>query len=184
MNLAEKLRKITDSKNNDSLDKEAKVIYAAIAGWMALVNLINLLPVNPLDGGQLIRTITFSVNHILGIVFLGLSLLVGVVFAIKFKVGLFAFLLFAAMLDFVGEIVNRKLNAARRARLESYLQNPDNETWVKRELDKIEEIPGMTTKQMLVAGGSYVGLVLGLLCLVFMTAHIPGADITLKLLQE
>ncbi len=37
-------------------------IFAATAGWMAFLNLINLLPINPLDGGRIIKSIILSLG--------------------------------------------------------------------------------------------------------------------------
>lgn len=160
-------------------------VLAAVASWMALVNLFNLLPVNPLDGGQILRTITFSVNNTLGIVFLGLSIVLGIACAIKFNIGLFYVLLIAAALDFIGEIASKIRNARRRAELQGYLtKNPENEWWVTNDLKSLEEIPAMTTGQVLLTGGSYVGLILALFAVMFATSHVPGADIALLLLQD
>ena len=36
--------------------------FAAAAAWMALINLFNLLPVAPLDGGRVVKSITCSVG--------------------------------------------------------------------------------------------------------------------------
>ena len=44
--------------------------FAVAAAWMATVNLFNLLPINPLDGGRILKSITFSVSSYLGIIFL------------------------------------------------------------------------------------------------------------------
>jgi Zn-dependent protease len=48
---------------------------AAAASWMAIMNLFNLLPFSFLDGGQLLGTITFSLNRTLGMVCLAVSTL-------------------------------------------------------------------------------------------------------------
>src|ERR1700683_5600103 len=36
--------------------------FAAAAAWMALINLFNLLPVVPLDGGRVVKSITCSIG--------------------------------------------------------------------------------------------------------------------------
>jgi Zn-dependent protease len=40
---------------------------AAAAAWMALVNLFNLLPVVPLDGGRVVKSITCSIGSRTGL---------------------------------------------------------------------------------------------------------------------
>ena len=49
--------------------------YIAALAFM-LLNIFNLLPVSPLDGGQFIETLFFSGNLLIQIIFLGLSLLI------------------------------------------------------------------------------------------------------------
>jgi Zn-dependent protease len=51
-------------------------ILAAATGWMAAVNLFNLLPVNPLDGGRVFKSIAYSTSSWLGLGFLILGVVV------------------------------------------------------------------------------------------------------------
>ena len=44
-------------------------LIAAAASWMLLINVLNLLPLSCLDGGQLLDTITYSINRTVGMVF-------------------------------------------------------------------------------------------------------------------
>lgn len=41
--------------------------WAAAASWLAMVNLFNLFPVNPLDGGRFVKSIAFSLNSTIGV---------------------------------------------------------------------------------------------------------------------
>lgn len=50
-------------------------IFLAVAFWSAIVNLMNLLPLNPLDGGKVVKAIINSINRAAVIVFLILGLL-------------------------------------------------------------------------------------------------------------
>jgi membrane-associated protease RseP (regulator of RpoE activity) len=57
---------------------------ASAALWMAVLNLFNLLPLSFLDGGQMMRCITYSINKTLGVMFMTVSTVVGVIIMFKF----------------------------------------------------------------------------------------------------
>lgn len=56
---------------------------AAAAGWMCLLNLFNLLPLSFLDGGQLMGTITFTINRTLGFVCMAVSTVIAAAWLLK-----------------------------------------------------------------------------------------------------
>mgnify|MGYP000597257715 FL=1 len=37
-------------------------LFAAASSWMALINLVNLIPINPLDGGRILKSLALSVG--------------------------------------------------------------------------------------------------------------------------
>jgi Zn-dependent protease len=43
-------------------------LWAAVAAWIATLNLINLIPILPLDGGKILKSIAFSANSKAGLV--------------------------------------------------------------------------------------------------------------------
>lgn len=51
-------------------------LWAAASAWGASLNLFNLLPINPLDGGRIFKSIAFSMNYRIGLVFLLASILI------------------------------------------------------------------------------------------------------------
>jgi Zn-dependent protease len=53
--------------------------FAAAAAWMALINLFNLLPVVPLDGGRVVKPITCSIGSRTGLAALIAGMLLGAV---------------------------------------------------------------------------------------------------------
>lgn len=161
-------------------------LFAAVASWMALVNLFNLLPVNPLDGGQLMRTITFSVHGAVGLIFLGLSIIVGAMAAFHFRIGIFAILICAAALDFMGEIFTRRSKAKRMAVLNGYREKFGDEDWIMNDIKNIQsdEKTPMNRGQLALTAVSYVAITVLLFGLMYKTQHVPGADIALLLLKD
>lgn len=82
-------------------------LYAAAAGWMATINLFNLLPINPLDGGRILKSITFSINSTLGFTFLIIGIFASIIITLWAGIILFVFLLFIASLELTFEYHTR-----------------------------------------------------------------------------
>lgn len=74
-------------------------LFAAIAGWMAFVNLFNLLPISPLDGGRIFKSIGFSLKSWLGLGILSFGLLASTVLFFWLKIGLFALLMILGVIE-------------------------------------------------------------------------------------
>jgi len=74
-------------------------LFAATSAWMAMINLFNLLPINPLDGGRIFKSIAFSIHSKIGFMFLALGLIVCGLIAYYSKLGLFLLLLIIGSMD-------------------------------------------------------------------------------------
>ncbi len=72
------------------------IFFAGLANFNALINLINLLPILPLDGGHILKSIGFSINGKFGLVAMGIGSLLGIL--VSYKLGLF----FLAFFMFIG----------------------------------------------------------------------------------
>lgn len=90
-------------------------LVAAIAGWMAMLNLFNLLPINPLDGGRLMKSVAYSVSSTAGYVFLALGLVGAFIAAFHFGLALFTLLLVIGVLDLFGERGRMRKERDKRA---------------------------------------------------------------------
>ncbi len=80
-----------------------QVFWAAIASFNAFINIFNLLPIMPLDGGRIIKSIAFSLHGIVGFAAAVVGLLVGIFFLVYFKIYLLVLLLIIGLLDLIGE---------------------------------------------------------------------------------
>ena len=78
-------------------------ILGGIAAFNALLNLFNLLPVLPLDGGHVLKSITFSVNSAVGLVACVLGAAFGVYLSYSFGLALLGFLLAVGTIEILME---------------------------------------------------------------------------------
>lgn len=81
---------------------------AALAGFNALLNLFNLLPILPLDGGHILKSITFSMHSTVGLVLCVLGAALGVYLCYAFHLTLLGFLLAIGSIEIVMEWRHRK----------------------------------------------------------------------------
>jgi Zn-dependent protease len=158
-------------------------LWAAAAAWMATLNLFNLLPITPLDGGQLVRSIAFSINRGLGIAFLSVSLLLASLVLWKLKIGLFVLILVIGALELGMEVYTKiKIKKVRAGLIPKWklpysVLDPNSP-------DGIKEYPkSMSGRQLALAGLSYGFTIAVLVALLLLTKHIPGADLAANFLE-
>jgi len=80
-------------------------VLAGAACWMAILNLFNLIPVFPLDGGGVLRAIAYSVHQIAGGFLQGISVLFALLLVFSGMHWLFwiiAFFAWRECLDYIG----------------------------------------------------------------------------------
>lgn len=110
---------------------------AAVAGFMfLLINVLNLLPLDPLDGGKLIETLFFSSNEKIKQVFLITSVIIMVVAGVFFQMYLLAFLglymsLRIKMLKSLSEL-RKKISVYKIPLIRTYDELTDKEYWTIR----------------------------------------------------
>lgn len=76
-------------------------LFAAIAGWMAMINLFNLLPINPLDGGRIVKSIAFSIDSRMGFIFLIIGIVLSAILTFWAGLILFFILLIISFLELI-----------------------------------------------------------------------------------
>ena len=110
---------------------------AAVAGFMfLLINILNLLPLDPLDGGKLIETLFFSSNEKIKQLFLIVSVIIMVLAGVFFQMYLLAFLglymsLRIKMLKSLSEL-RKKISVYKIPLIRTYDELTDKEYWTIR----------------------------------------------------
>ena len=129
-------------------------LFAAAAGWMAMVNLFNLLPINPLDGGRIMKSIAFSIDSKIGLIFLIFGIIVSIF--LTFWAGLILFLI----LLLIGT-------------LELFFEYREYEVY-----------PPMTKKGIIISTVLYVTIIGVLWTLMYYTSHIPEVEVARQLFMS
>jgi Zn-dependent protease len=86
-------------------------ILAGLAVFNALLNLFNLLPILPLDGGHVLKSIAFSINSKVGLVTCILGAVFGIYISYHFGLALLGFLLAIGSIVIFFEYKRRHLSA-------------------------------------------------------------------------
>lgn len=79
------------------------IFFAGLATFNALLNLFNLLPILPLDGGHILKSISFSINSITGLIACIAGAAFGVYVSFTFGLALLGFLLLIGSLEIIFE---------------------------------------------------------------------------------
>lgn len=129
-------------------------LFAAAAGWMAMMNLLNLLPVNPLDGGRIMKSIAFSINSKIGLAFMVVGILISIILTVWAGLMLFLILLFIGGLELFFEY------------------------------REYEVRPSMTYRGIVISTIVYMAVVAVLWALMSYTSHVPEVDIARQLFMS
>ncbi|MBI2047540.1 MAG: hypothetical protein HY363_03800 [Candidatus Aenigmarchaeota archaeon] len=78
-------------------------LYMAITSFVVFINLLNLLPINPLDGGRIVKAITYSVKESWGFFAMFVSFLVSAVLAFHFDFGLLGFIALVGLYEVMSD---------------------------------------------------------------------------------
>ena len=144
-------------------------IFGATALLMALFNVLNLIPVNPLDGGKIVRSINFSINKWFGLGFLLASVIIATITVIKMKSFWLALIIPGALLDLchTGYYVwfKRKEN------------DPEARIFIPQDALDFSFPTTMNKKELAITIGSYLFTIGILVLLIVIMKSIPAVDI-------
>ncbi len=180
-------------------------LLAAAAGWGALINLFNLLPIMPLDGGRLLGEISHSLHRAAGRYAVLGSLLLGALAAYFLGLGLLWIMVVVGTLEF-----GRQLSAATQKALMDRLgqshplsyevnehfsalarpltmpPSPRAREQARAQFDSLvteAQLAPMRPWQTAIVTVAYLSLVVILVAIAWRVSHIPGADQAFHLLR-
>ena len=145
-------------------------MYAGIAAWMALINAFQLLPINPMDGGRIVKSIVMSIQEKIGIVVVISGFALAAYLLIKLHIWLFVIMIPIGLLEFFLELkFGRKAPKQITTELERNL-------WLLYQ-------NRMTTKQILIYAVVTIAVLGSLFGGMFFAQSIPGAKEALMVIM-
>ncbi len=151
---------------------------AAITAFTAAINLFNLLPVSPLDGGRVVKSVAMSIGTRAGFGFMVAALLAAAVLAFRERVLIFVILVPLALLDLFYERV--KHQRAQRAYLKKKAAADERG-------DPLPARPhamiNLSRRAIPVVFGAYAALAAALFAIIVVMNSEPGAVAALNVLR-
>jgi Zn-dependent protease len=183
-------------------------MYAAGASWMAMINLFNLLPINPLDGGRVMKSIAFSMHSWVGYTFMSIGIVASLFLAFYAKMWLFILVMIISSLELLVEFWfdrKRKIEQAeykeqcdrlrdnietlRKHHRENNIPIPEDSV-LRQDIKKLLPVmeippmkPSMSMLQILNATLEYFALAILLYLFMVLTMDIPGASLAMDVLR-
>src|SRR5690606_16521449 len=177
-------------------------MWAAAASWLSAVNLFNLFPVNPLDGGRVVKALVFSFDSRLGLGFLLFGFALAIYLSITLELGLLLFIAIIGMLEikpvsfFVFVIMalcvclvaalwfSFRFQFDRIVPMFIYMKDYCLDIWNKPKPDKGKEFWELDLSSKIQISTVFVGLILIFVSTIFLLSDIPGADIAMQFLKD
>ena len=151
--------------------------FAAAAAWMALINLFNLLPVVPLDGGRVVKSITCSIGSRTGLAAVIAGMLLGAVLAFTEDLWIFVIVIPLGLLDYLYD--RHQMNRAGRRDRRQAGRHARPETGTGIPVAK----PPLSPRASQAAFAGYAGLAVLLWLFMLAIGHQPGAAAAMHALQ-
>ncbi len=150
---------------------------AAAAVWMALINLFNLLPVVPLDGGRVVKSITCSIGSRTGLAALIAGMLLGAVLAVTADLWIFVIVIPLGLLDYLYD----RRQAQRTGRRDSRQAGRHARTETGADVPAAK--PPLSPRASQAVFACYAGLAILLWLFMLAMGHQPGAVAAMHALQ-
>jgi len=177
-------------------------MWAAIAAFWALVNLFNLLPIAPLDGGRALQAFAFSYSSSLGVALSALGLVAAAALASAAGFSLIWLVVLLGGMELAGEVRSRAGARALRLLPEParfgvphwlYLRGvlgggpgmPGDAIFVRglERQEKAARAAPLSAGQLVRWGLTYAALATALVLLLWLMRHVPGAEAASRILE-
>jgi len=168
-------------------------VWAATAAWWALINLFNLLPILPLDGGRVLQALAFSFSSTLGVALTVLGLAGAVVVGSVLGYGLVWLVAVLGATELVAESQYRAGGRALRLLPERARFGPEHFRYLRAvagpplgspsenhylhalsRMEKTARAEPLSAREMVLWGAAYAGLALALLAAVHFLGLATG----------
>jgi Zn-dependent protease len=176
--------------------------WAAVTAWWALINLFNLLPIAPLDGGRVMHAFAASYSSGLGVAMSARGLAAAAALATALGFSLLWLVVALGAMELAGEAQARAGTRALRLLPEPVRFGAPQWLYLRavlgggagspadlhflRALDRQEKAARaapLSAGQLVRWGLAYAGLAAALVLLVWLMRHVPGADLASKVLE-
>lgn len=143
-------------------------LWAGVTSFIALVNVFNLLPINPLDGGRVIKSISFSINNKFGMLIVGLGMFLAMLLVWFMKIYLLVLMIIIGGIEVLSDYSQHKKNLEENS--------ITNNTYGENEL--------MDKKAIFKYLFWYLSLIVVFIFFIHHYSEVPGADLALRILQD
>lgn len=163
----------------------ANPLFAATASWMAMVNIINLFPITPLDGGRVLKAVTLSIDQRVGFAYMLLALFAMLAAVVFLGLWTFVVLIIIGGLELYFEYEKHKLQETLTT-LEKHKPNLSEEgaklvdELIEKHRDNTEK---MDVRKMIQSMSFYLVVLVALFVVMTLMSHVPGADLAMEMLK-
>lgn len=159
-----------------------------IMSFMALINLFNLSPINPLDGGRVLKSIAFSISNNFGLFVMIAGLALAIYVVMVFEIWLLLFIIVVGSIELFFEYISFRKDVNHYNVLVDELDDSEK----KRILSEVEEHKSellflknkMNKKEIIQISIVYLALCLAFIGMIYFASSVPESDLALKILKE
>lgn len=148
------------------------VLWIGLISFVALLNLFNLLPINPLDGGRIIKSIAFSLNNYIGFTIVLLGMFLALYRIYYFEIYLLSIILIIGIFELFFEFLIYKKE-----------QKKEDISISEKEFS-LKYMKKMNLKYILFYSFLYLFISSLFIYIIFLCSNVDGADLALKLIMD